>query len=357
MDHGVMINTFTAARDPIFYRWHKFVDLFFENYRKTLKPYTIKDWGAMTNIEIRSFETIIQDKDAVRLSAHLDLTNNLFSYMGEETITIYDPAPKVITNTRVKKTVPFNFRLNVKNNGRKNARAVFRIFLAPETNEPLDKWRSLAVELDRFVVSIKAGESREIIRSDKDSSVILPPERTVEHIMRGEVDSLPPCGCGWPGNLLTPRGTPAGMKAKLYVMASDWTKDGVNPEEELVGSISYCGKLGKPYPDKRPMGFPFDRNTTWDETKNKAGKVYTPSFDEAIIDKVPNAARADVNLIYMTDFKESTEDAAKLEKKEFFKPQVVEEDISLSSDESSSDSEQLNKNLQKSFTSLKFLYG
>jgi hypothetical protein len=363
IDLGAMVDTYTAARDPIFYRWHKYVDFFFETYRSMLKPYTINDWYALKGIEIRSFETIIQDKDAAGLPALSHLTNHLFSYMGEETITIYDPAPKVITNSRVKKTIPFSFKLKVKNNGRKNARVVFRIFLVPVTNEPLEKWRTLAVELDRFVVPIKAGESREIIRSDKDSSVILPPERTIGHIMRGEVGSKPPCGCGWPGNLLIPRGKPTGMKTKMYVLASDWTKDGLNPKEEIVGSVSYCGKLDKPFPDKRPMGFPFDRNTTWEEIQDKSGREYLPSFDEAIIAKLPNAAKADVTLTYLVDFKESSNDKDKLENKKFFPQNSANSPEGSSSDnedlytDSSSDNDELNTNLEKSFTSLKFMYG
>lgn len=30
----------TAMRDPIFYRWHKYIDLIFDKYKGTIKPYT-----------------------------------------------------------------------------------------------------------------------------------------------------------------------------------------------------------------------------------------------------------------------------------------------------------------------------
>ena len=64
------------------------------------------------------------------------------------------------------------------------------------------------------------------------------------------------CDCGWPYNLLLPRGTRQGMRFRLLVMLTDWSIDNV-PQEGDCGSMSYCGALEK-YPDTRPMGYPFD---------------------------------------------------------------------------------------------------
>lgn len=35
-----MSDTSTSLRDPIFYRWHRFMDNIFQQYKATLKPYT-----------------------------------------------------------------------------------------------------------------------------------------------------------------------------------------------------------------------------------------------------------------------------------------------------------------------------
>ena len=40
---GVMGDSVTAMRDPIFYRWHKFVDSLFQQFKATLQPYTSAD--------------------------------------------------------------------------------------------------------------------------------------------------------------------------------------------------------------------------------------------------------------------------------------------------------------------------
>ncbi|GFS43492.1 hemocyanin G chain [Trichonephila inaurata madagascariensis] len=37
---GLMSDTSTSLRDPIFYRWHRFVDNIFQQYKSTLQPYT-----------------------------------------------------------------------------------------------------------------------------------------------------------------------------------------------------------------------------------------------------------------------------------------------------------------------------
>ena len=69
---------------------------------------------------------------------------------------------------------------------------------------------------------------------------------------RGDVS----CDCGWPYNLLLPRGTVAGMSFRLLVMLTDCAIDQV-PDDTTCGSMSYCGAKDK-YPDSRGMGYPFN---------------------------------------------------------------------------------------------------
>lgn len=61
--------------------------------------------------------------------------------------------------------------------------------------------------------------------------------------------------------MLVPRGTTEGMECDLFVMVSDYELDRVN--QDLVGvcrqAAAYCGIRDRLYPDRRPMGYPFDR--------------------------------------------------------------------------------------------------
>lgn len=38
---GVMGDSATAMRDPVFYRWHAYVDDIFQNFKENLPPYTM----------------------------------------------------------------------------------------------------------------------------------------------------------------------------------------------------------------------------------------------------------------------------------------------------------------------------
>lgn len=76
------------------------------------------------------------------------------------------------------------------------------------------------------------------------------------------------CGCGWPNHMLVPRGSPesdnGGFACQLFAMISKYDDDHV--EQDLTGTCSnasaYCGIRDRLYPDKRNMGFPFDRVAT-----------------------------------------------------------------------------------------------
>jgi hypothetical protein len=66
------------------------------------------------------------------------------------------------------------------------------------------------------------------------------------------------------------------MPFQLFVMASNWKEDQVSKATTTTGSkicrdaASYCGILDDKYPDKKPMGFPFDRRPDKDITTLKA---------------------------------------------------------------------------------------
>lgn len=62
--------------------------------------------------------------------------------------------------------------------------------------------------------------------------------------------------------MLVPKGLPGtGLACDLFVMISNYEDDRI--DQELVGTCndaaSFCGVRDRLYPDRRPMGFPFDR--------------------------------------------------------------------------------------------------
>jgi len=267
IEAGPMINTLTSAKDPVFYRWHKFVDSFFEYFRKSLDPYTKQD------LQIEGIELM---DVAVNSSDHPD-QNQLFTQMKEKYYLVYiekENPEKVLQ--QVLDYTPFQYTFTVKNTRKDAAKVVFRVFLAPyRHSDDLDERRNDFIELDRFVEEIERGQEKKVLRDSKDSSVLLPPGVTIEEILAGDVGKAAACGCGWPRNLLLPRGTQEGMPVQLYVLVTDWVVDAAGPEfQDLTASVSYCGKQGSEYPDKRPMGFPFDRPlNNWRDMKDMVSGV------------------------------------------------------------------------------------
>lgn len=99
---------------------------------------------------------------------------------------------------------------------------------------------------------------------------------------------------------LIPRGSPesdnGGFACQLFAMISNYDDDHV--EQDLTGTCSnasaYCGIRDRLYPDKRNMGFPFDR-------------VASSKNDGELIDfLLPNMNKVDCKIIFNDAIMERT---------------------------------------------------
>ncbi|XP_057375654.1 phenoloxidase subunit 1-like isoform X2 [Daphnia carinata] len=283
---GVMGDSVTAMRDPIFYRWHKFIDSLFQQFKATLNPYTAQQLTlegiTVNNVEVR--------RNASPNNPGLNPPKNLIITGWQESIVELDRGLDFSSLRPVQARVThlqhedFFYRIQVTNSTKTTQEIVFRIFLAPiadEAGRPFSfrEQRLLMIELDKFVVRVTPGANR-VKRKSDDSSVTIPFERTFRDLEAaapatplapgGVPTDLPTdrmtnfCGCGWPDHFLVPRGAPnPGMPFTLFAMATSWEEDRVVNGEDTKklcrNAASYCGVLDEKYPDKRPMGFPFDR--------------------------------------------------------------------------------------------------
>ncbi|XP_024083052.1 uncharacterized protein LOC106673564 [Cimex lectularius] len=264
--NAVMGDTATAMRDPVFYRWHSFIDDIFQKYKSSLPAYktnqlnfpNVRVTGAEVNPEGRKnrFSTFWQKSD-VDLSRGLDFTPGGPLYFR-------------FTHLQHEK---FSYKIHYENKGERKL-ATVRIFLAPkfdEKNRPIDfsKQRTLFIEMDKFLVKLDSGKGS-FTRISGLSSVTIPFSRMFKNLSNSGDSSASPekaannaCGCGWPENLLVPKGTEKGFPCQLFVMMTDLKSDlpeGLDMEpKKCSDSASYCGILGSVYPDRRAMGFPFDR--------------------------------------------------------------------------------------------------
>jgi hypothetical protein len=132
--------------------------------------------------------------------------------------------------------------------------------MAPEENlEDRRAW----IEMDKFRHVLPAKSTTNILRSSKESSVIRHPVLTAS-ILEGdeawpvELGLSPGCKCGWPYTLLLPRGRQGGMAFRFVAILSPGD-DIITDALDSANSASYCGVRDSRYPDKRAMGYPFDR--------------------------------------------------------------------------------------------------
>uniref|UniRef100_A0A1W7RAD7 Hemocyanin subunit 3c n=1 Tax=Hadrurus spadix TaxID=141984 RepID=A0A1W7RAD7_9SCOR len=260
---GVMSDTATSLRDPIFYRWHRFIDNIFQEYKKSLEPYNKHHLG-FTGIEIKSVS--LETQHHRLFDIHTGFTTSLLDISSA-----YPMGADVPIKVRWPHLThePFTYKIHVVNQTARTRRATVRIFLAPVYDELGNKLtpnqlRRLMIEMDKFEAKVAPG-STAIKRESVDSSVTLSYETTFDKLLRGEIlnaKSNEYCSCGWPEHLLIPKGNEKGMEFHLFVMLTDWLDDVVGDSKKegtCIDAVSYCGAKDDLYPDRRAMGFPFDR--------------------------------------------------------------------------------------------------
>ncbi|XP_030746158.1 phenoloxidase 1-like isoform X2 [Sitophilus oryzae] len=260
---GVIGDSATAMRDPIFYRWHSYIDDLFQKFKSALPKYTVNQLN-YPGVTVEGIEVGVQGGK----------TNNLQTFWQQSDVDLsrgmdFQPRGAVFVRFTHLQHRSFTYKIDVQSDLAREGTC--RIFLAPKFDERNDEWlftdqKHMFIELDKFKVNLKEGKNT-IMRNSSDSSVTIPFERTYR-----DVDTSRPeggdalarfnfCGCGWPDNLLIPKGTPEGLPCQLFVMISNIADDKIDQEVtgECNDSYSYCGLKDKLYPDRRSMGYPFDR--------------------------------------------------------------------------------------------------
>ncbi|XP_067128110.1 hemocyanin A chain-like [Centruroides vittatus] len=260
---GVMTDTATSLRDPIFYRYHRFIDNMFQEYKAHLPTYSkeqlnfpdVSIVGVTVNARTNDVINTFMKEDELELSHSINVGRQgsvkvRYQHLDHES---------------------YSYTIDTVNNGSTAKKATVRIFLAPKYDElgneiHIDTQRRLFIELDKFTAEIKPGKNT-IVRSSVDSSVTLAHQYTFEELEKGEGlddNRTEFCSCGWPQHLLVPKGNIKGMVFHLFVMLTDFEHDkvgdGLSSRALCADAVSYCGAKDEKYPDKRSMGFPFDRD-------------------------------------------------------------------------------------------------
>ena len=265
---GAMWDPAVAIRDPVFWQWHKVIDDIagawedaqperdFSAPEDRGPPIEVRDpiicrradvdgdfddardWAAATFGEPR------WDED---FSATAPATDELLTHMTTRT---GEDGDEIVYLDMVDE---FALVVRLDNPG-EPVEVTLRVFLvADEWRDDRLRW----IELDKFLHIVPSGRSVAYRPSSQASVVRKPVTRPPGPPPQGLHRSDAYCECGWPYNLLLPRGTTEGMKFCLLVLATDAAWD--RAATDTCGSMSFCGLRDNRYPDKRSMGYPFER--------------------------------------------------------------------------------------------------
>jgi len=262
MPPGVMEHFETATRDPSFFRLHKYMDNIFKEHKDKLAPYTAADLGydnvEVTDLDVDELSTFFEDFE-FDLGNALDTTDNVDDVEVHATIPRLNHKP---------------FHYNIHYHADHDEKVSVRVYLTPVRDQngvkmDIDVNRWGAVLIDSFWTEVKAG-THNVRRSSYDSTVTIPDRTCFSELIKKadaavekeEALSLTVSrSCGHPHNLLLPKGNKEGLEFWLNVhvtSGADAAHDDLH-ENEYASNHAYCGIQGKEYPDKRPMGFPFER--------------------------------------------------------------------------------------------------
>jgi tyrosinase len=277
---GVVGSVQTAIRDPVFYRWHRLIDDVLAAWQDTQPE---QDFSDRPDVLVRDIDVILALEESIDGAADPDFdgaalgesafgagnwdpdfsqgandgpaTGELHTEMLTRTIVQWDGTEAEIEYLDQR---PFLYFIRAENRSEDPLDVTVRIFLAAAEKADDRRWW---MEMDKFSHQLPPGRSV-LFRRGADSAVIRKsrkPTEPITHTGNEDEDGTSYCQCGWPYNLLLPRGTSDGMPFRLLVMLTDGVLDLPPATHKCSGSMSFCGLRDAVYPDRRPMGYPFDR--------------------------------------------------------------------------------------------------
>jgi len=277
MGEGVMATPNVAFRDPVFSRWHKYVDDIFMSYKNWLGTYTDQDLD-FPGVNLTSASVRVKPEVGDVNTLHTYMNHSAFVQLWSLDLTKAGRSSVGVNYARLDHH-PFTYHLEIQSSS--TTRAMVRIFILPADipRGPQVEVSQLAVELDRFHVNLSAG-SNSITRKSHDSSFLAKRRWSLyelqEMLIADEIsqDEFNWGGCGWPEEMLIPRGTEAGMNFELFLVVSPLLEEDsahtADWDTHNTGTWSWCGArtdMGG-MPDSRPMGFPLDRSPAHGDWKS-----------------------------------------------------------------------------------------
>ncbi|KAG4073757.1 hypothetical protein HA402_000981 [Bradysia odoriphaga] len=172
-EFGVMGDVTTAMRDPIFYRWHSFIDTVFQRHKKLQPSYVANTELAYAGVTVSSVNVQITQGKNTR-------PNTLLTFWQKSDVDLstgldFGPEGNVYASFTHLQHAPFAYTITVENKASAQKIGTCRIFMCPindDRGQPITKFeeqRSLMIEMDKFTVYLNPGQNTIRRRSDESS--------------------------------------------------------------------------------------------------------------------------------------------------------------------------------------------
>jgi len=260
---GVMGSTVSSMRDPIFYRWHGYIQRKFRDYKNVVamtSPYTDMELS-FPGVKVVSSHVVPERGDLDIFYTYRDM-----AFVRIDGLDQTGPGNRMTVQYMRMNHIPFRWNIVIQSDLSEPTPAIVRIFMMPTIDGVQNR---ATIHMDHFLIELNPGTnnvSREELEAPHLSKSRWSLVELQDRLINGQLGQTDFSwgGCGWPRHLNIPRGTEEGMPWTLVVMVSrvldqdirrldDWRRN-----ENLAWS--YCGVRTGLVPDSRPMGFPVDRD-------------------------------------------------------------------------------------------------
>ncbi|CAG8468876.1 11206_t:CDS:2 [Acaulospora colombiana] len=268
---SVLVGARAGLRDPLFWMWHRHLDNLYLKFQNNLGPNDLLQDSP--NVTIRSTDVYLAFTD-VLLKVAPNGRKDDWQAFGDKTFggSKFDldcSNETVVTKELQTKMKNRTLVWREDNYDKENITYVY----------PRDWYYFFRVKND---VDIKTEEQMD---STQLNMTFL---RSLTKYDEKEVSELLFCDCGWPYNMIIPRGNREGMKFKMIIYISDGLND-LLPTYDQCGSTLLCGgqKWEEKVPDSKPFGYPFNRpfkNDSYELTFKGLNNVVIHDFTIRLVD-------------------------------------------------------------------------
>lgn len=148
---GVIGDSTTAMRDPVFYRAHAYVDDLFELHKSRLTPYTLQ-FLTFPGITVTSLQVAQAQGRANMLNTFWQQSDINMAYGLD-----FVPRGDVFARFTHLQHVPFTITMTVNNNSNANRQGMARVYMAPRVGfngrqMSFEEQRKMMMETDKFIV-------------------------------------------------------------------------------------------------------------------------------------------------------------------------------------------------------------